>query len=73
MSYKLDVKRLRLPFKIDITCKECGHQHVLDLETDRHLSYPIINEFVNFCVMCPECLHETCDHRINLNVSLQFE
>ncbi len=67
--FKIDVKRLRLPFTIFQECPECGRACSVDLAKEDHIAFPLLKEPFNAGGYCSECGHEW-ETLVVLNVTL---
>ena len=67
--FKLDVKRLHLPYTLHADCPKCGAMWSLDLATDGHLGYPTVG--VPFLVpfYCPIC-DTSWGEKVTLGITL---
>jgi hypothetical protein len=51
---ELDIKRFYPPCDIVVTCPECGYIN----EIDDYISFPNVNEVIEYGCWCPACSHE---------------
>lgn len=57
-QFALDVKRFRMPYRIEGQCPKCSASYVRDFSGDAHLSYPVTNMDTDLCGYCSSCGHE---------------
>jgi hypothetical protein len=57
-QFALDVKRFRMPYRVEGQCPKCGANYVRDFSGDAYLSYPVTNTDTELCGYC-----STCDHQ----------
>ena len=68
-SFSLEVKRLYLPFVVEVDCEHCGKPITRDMQ-DEYLSYPPLGAPLEIWVYCEEC--DECTTRIaKLDVTLE--
>lgn len=72
VKFELDIKRLRLPYKVTSNCPRCNKEHTIDLN-DRYLSYPMVKEISNIHFACEDDNHyEEWSVEVILNISLEL-
>ena len=56
--FRVEVKRLNLPFTVTQPCPACGEVCVRNLTRDPAPSFPVLGEPVNLYGYCGKCYHE---------------
>lgn len=56
--FRVEVKRLYLPFTVTQPCPACGEVCVRNLSRDPAPSFPVLGEPVNLYGYCDKCDHE---------------
>ena len=65
----IECKRLYLPFKITLTCPECGQNTERDLSRQDYLSYPKVGVPMDYPCYCIYCDHEWTE-KVQLTIGL---
>ena len=69
--YELNVKRLELPYTIQLPCK-CGYLNIIDLRLGDWINYPTFNQVIPFSNCCREC-GKDFEFKIRLEIKLTLE